>query len=500
MDQSATTTSADDASASVAVLQSPQALLTAITSLFTEHGAAGSDASCIASDLIEKLQTASKAAGKRKQDESLTCTPSTPSGTNRPPTKVAKISNPASGKTSGAGPSYSKVAAPKQTGPDYPHLLTVYGGTDERVPLSAALWHIFQAEMTRRILGTIGSAEHVLVDCAYIRFKENGGYGLLACLTHETQVWMAQQTAQITVEGSNFRAWSKDEMEERFPNKISFFVPAEWKVPADKVLTFLTGLNHLKGDYSVQKVTALSNTDHHTGKPRPGNFFTVGVSDEYLHGIMLNNKKLRLLFWQLEIQTKGVRIVPSAMVGAPPLQQAIETPSLSAWMGMKSKPRTTLRKRLLEAGLAVPEPTKEDWEAFRLVRYPGSGGADVRTAGGSGLPASAGQPGSDSSTERDLGRATLAARDSEPNAAVAAPQVPGSVTGMTTPVISGAEFRKRRDEAAQANNARNKSAGKTSVVRSNVTGGNLHHKRGGGRGGSNPPGKGSGRRGNSSFT
>lgn len=173
-----------------------------------------------------------------------------------------------------SGNTYAEAATgvPKpQIRKDYPFILFVHQGKEERKVMSKQTWTV----LSKKLMETCVNLElegEICVNSDWATFSR--GSGIIATLDESSMKAMKDIVEKTKVADLDFRAWSKGE--KGLYTYLSTKLPAMFeKLPAGKVMALICRKNNLPEDgFTIQKC--------HLQKVNPQRFLKIGVTDSFL--------------------------------------------------------------------------------------------------------------------------------------------------------------------------------------------------------------------------
>ncbi len=186
--------------------------------------------------------------------------------------------------------SYAEAAGTTESGrtsrKDYPYLLYVHTGDEERRTMSRKTWDLFLKEVTKAHMDLAlktGSAPF----SEWRAFKR--GVGFFAILDKESQMQMKKLIADVRVAEYTFRGWAKGETGKFTP--LTTILPAETDgTPAGKIMQVIACLNGLQESTEANTHYIVRSCEARKGGK--GRILRVGVSKEWME--RLEAKKLQV--------------------------------------------------------------------------------------------------------------------------------------------------------------------------------------------------------------
>jgi hypothetical protein len=160
---------------------------------------------------------------------------------------------------SDALPSYGNVASGKAVRNDFPYILYVHCGTEERRRMSKETWTLLMEKIQA------ASLELILSDKPAPKIEWSSfskGVGVVAPIDEDSRAIVKTLVGDLTVEGQNFRAWAKGEKGEHIP--LTIRIPATMTkevFTAGKIMTAAVLLNKLpEKSYQIRSCEAINNS------------------------------------------------------------------------------------------------------------------------------------------------------------------------------------------------------------------------------------------------
>ena len=180
---------------------------------------------------------------------------------------------------------------------DYPFLLYVHTGDEERRTMSRKTWDLFLKEVTKAHMDLAlktGSAPF----SEWRAFKR--GVGFFAILDKESQIQMKELIANVKVAEYTFRGWAKGETGKFTP--LTTVLPAETDgTPAGKIMQVITCLNGLPESSEASTHYVIRSCEARKGGK--GRILRVGVSKEWMERLGAKNLQVFLGPRLLEFRT-----------------------------------------------------------------------------------------------------------------------------------------------------------------------------------------------------
>ena len=149
-------------------------------------------------------------------------------------------------------PDFSKVAAGKSNKPDFPYILYVHSGKEERRTMSRETWTVLLEKLQSATLDLVlNSAGEEGVKVEWTGYAR--GVGLVAPADEKSRDKVKELIGGLSVADESFRAWAKGEKGEWTP--LSIRIPATMTkrtFTAGKIMTAACLLNKLPGKDSFQ--------------------------------------------------------------------------------------------------------------------------------------------------------------------------------------------------------------------------------------------------------
>ncbi len=156
-------------------------------------------------------------------------------------------------------PNYANVAEGKNSKPDYPYILYVHSGTEERRTMSRETWTVLLEKIQVATLDLALKGEGVRIEwTGYAR-----GVGLIAPADAESRDKVKDLVASLKVADDPFRAWAKGEKGDWTPLSIRIPATMTKKVfTAGKIMTAACLLNKLpdKDSFHIRDCNEVKNS------------------------------------------------------------------------------------------------------------------------------------------------------------------------------------------------------------------------------------------------
>lgn len=131
--------------------------------------------------------------------------------------EIARVRSVALAKTSDTPYADKLKRIPKlnETRPPRPFMTSIFGGKDDRVPITEELFQCLYDEVMKQFMDKVMSGEAVPYKCEWSGFAPDTKCGVICCLDQESQQWLKNTVDGIAVgvgtERHVFRAWAKKE-------------------------------------------------------------------------------------------------------------------------------------------------------------------------------------------------------------------------------------------------------------------------------------------------
>jgi hypothetical protein len=151
-------------------------------------------------------------------------------------------------------PTYAQASArrkPLRVQEDFPHMLHVYKGKTEKVPLTKPDYVDLSARLRKRVLSYVTEEQHIILRTAFIRQASDGAV-MIACRNNETQAWYKSEVDVLEIDGVTYRAWDAPATSHLREARVN--VTDLGADPAE-LLRLIRGFNpDLKGEMKVVRV------------------------------------------------------------------------------------------------------------------------------------------------------------------------------------------------------------------------------------------------------
>ncbi len=169
---------------------------------------------------------------------------------------------------------------------DYPFLLYVYTGDEDRKVMSRKTWDLFLKEVNKSLVDMVLEKGKAPLS-EWNAFKR--GVGFFAIIDKDSQVMMKELIAGIKVAEYSFRGWAKGETGKYTP--LTAVLPQQLDgLHTGKVLQAVTTLNQLPEPTEEEKHYVIRSCEARRGGA--GRFLRIGVSKDWLE--TLESKEFRV--------------------------------------------------------------------------------------------------------------------------------------------------------------------------------------------------------------